>query len=46
MKKEIEAYIAQGYFYCRPMPENEFEDRLDLLTEKKNNIDKQKENIL
>lgn len=45
LMKEIEAYIAQGYFYCRPMPEDEFEDRLDLLTEKKNNIDKQKENI-
>ena len=31
LMKEIEAYIAQGYFYCRPMPEEEFEEHLDLL---------------
>ena len=31
LMKEIEAYIAQGYFYCRPMPEEEFEKRLDML---------------
>ena len=31
LMKEIEAYIAQGYFYCRPMPEDEFEERLDML---------------
>ena len=31
LMKEIEAYIAQGYFYCRPMPEAEFEERLDML---------------
>lgn len=31
LMKEIEAYIAQGYFYCRPMPEEEFEERLDML---------------
>lgn len=31
LMKEIEAYIAQGYFYCRPMPEAEFEEHLDLL---------------
>ena len=31
LMKEIEAYVAQGYFYCRPMPEEEFEEHLDLL---------------
>lgn len=31
LMQEIEAYIAQGYFYCRPMPEEEFEKRLDML---------------
>ena len=31
LMKEIEAYIAQGYFYARPMPEAEFEERLDML---------------
>ena len=31
LMKEIEAYIAQGYFYARPMPEAEFEEHLDLL---------------
>lgn len=31
LMKEIEAYIAQGYFYARPMPEEEFEERLDML---------------
>ena len=31
LMKEIEAYIAQGYFYARPMPEEEFEEHLDLL---------------
>ena len=25
---EIGAYVAQGYRYCRPVPENEFEDML------------------
>ena len=31
LMQEIEAYIAQGYFYARPMPEEEFEERLDML---------------
>lgn len=38
LMKEIEAYIAQGYFYCRPMPEDAFEKRLDML-ENENLID-------
>ena len=31
LMQEIEAYVAQGYFYCRPMPESDFEERLDLI---------------
>ena len=38
LMKEIEAYVAQGYFYCRPMPEDAFEKRLDML-ENENLID-------
>ena len=26
---EIGAYIAQGYYYSRPIPEEEFEERLN-----------------
>ncbi|MGN1170645.1 MAG: EAL domain-containing protein, partial [Lachnospiraceae bacterium] len=30
---EIGAYVAQGYFYSRPVPEQEFEDKLSKNTE-------------
>ena len=30
---EIGAYVAQGYFYSRPVPEKEFEDKLAKNTE-------------
>ena len=29
LMKEIGAYVAQGYFYSKPIPENEFEQKLD-----------------
>ena len=29
LMKEIGAYVAQGYFYSKPIPESEFEQRLD-----------------
>ena len=29
LMKEIGAYVAQGYFYSKPIPENEFEAKLD-----------------
>lgn len=29
LMKEIGAYVAQGYFYSRPIPESEFEAKLD-----------------
>ncbi len=29
LMKEIGAYIAQGYFYSRPIPESDFEELLD-----------------
>jgi EAL domain-containing protein (putative c-di-GMP-specific phosphodiesterase class I) len=28
--KEIGAYIAQGYFYSKPVPESDFEEKLNL----------------
>ncbi len=29
LMNEIEAYVAQGYFYSKPVPEAEFEEKLD-----------------
>ncbi len=29
LMKEVGAYIAQGFYFARPIPENQFEDRLD-----------------
>lgn len=29
LMREIGAYVAQGYFYSKPIPENEFEQRVD-----------------
>ena len=31
LMKEIGAYVAQGYFYSRPIPEEEFEKQLETL---------------
>ncbi|MCH5276147.1 MAG: EAL domain-containing protein, partial [Lachnospiraceae bacterium] len=30
LMREIGAYVAQGYLYSRPIPEDEFERKLDL----------------
>ena len=32
LMKEIGAYVAQGYFYSRPVPEAEFEEKLETMT--------------
>ena len=33
LMKEIGAYVAQGYFYSKPIPEAEFEEKLAKMTE-------------
>ena len=33
---EIGAYVAQGYRYSRPIPEEEFEEKLDKKAENRN----------
>ncbi len=35
---EIGAYVAQGYRYSRPVPEEEFEEKLDQKTDEQKGV--------